>query len=264
MAPARDGARVPISIVHRKDFVRDGRAPLYLYGYGAYGVAMSPGFSSARLSLLDRGFVYRDRARPRRRRTGLWRGTKPASSTDARTPFNDFVDAARFLIANSTTRARGGSSHRRWQRRRQLTGAVANEAPELWGAVVSHVPFVDVLNTMLDETLPLTQIEWPEWGNPIADKAAFELIRSYSPYDQLERQAYPPMLVTAGLERSARYVLGSRRNTSRSCARSRPTTIRWCSRPTWAPATRASPGGYDSLREVAEEYAFVLTADRNA
>src|SRR5919106_1036644 len=112
--------------------------------------------------------------------------------------FNDFVDAARGLIARNYTRAgniaiQGGSAGG------ELMGAVVNSDPELWGAVVADVPFVDVLNTMLDDTLPLTPGEWPEWGNPITDKAAFELIRSYSPYDNVKAQAYPPMLITGGL-----------------------------------------------------------------
>ncbi len=139
-----------------------------------------------------------------------------------------------------------------------MTGAVANEAPELWGAVVSHVPFVDVLNTILDETLPLTEIEWSEWGNPIADKVAFELIRSYSPYDQVRRQAYPPMLVTAGLNdprvtywEAAKYVAKLRALKTDD----NPLLLK-----TNMGAGHAGRSGrYDSLREVAEEYAFVLT-----
>ncbi len=256
MASARDGARVPISIVYRKDFVRDGSRPLYLYGYGAYGVAMSPGFSSARLSLLDRGFAYA--IAHVRGGDELGYSWYEAGKLDQRTnSFHDFIDAALFLSQQHYTVAGrivavGGSAGG------TLTGAVANEAPQLWGAVVSHVPFVDVLNTILDETLPLTEIEWSEWGNPIADKVAFELIRSYSPYDQVRRQAYPPMLVTAGLNdprvtywEAAKYVAKLRALKTDA----NPLLLK-----TNMGAGHAGRSGrYDSLREVAEEYAFVLT-----
>jgi oligopeptidase B len=197
MAPARDGVQVPISIVYRKDFKRDGESPLYLYGYGAYGMAMSPYFSTSRLSLLDRGFAFA--IAHVRGGDELGYPWYEAGKLDKRTnTFNDFIDAARFLIGERYSRAgrivaSGGSAGG------TLAGAVANDAPQLWGAVVANVPFVDVLNTILDESLPLTQLEWPEWGNPITDKAAFELIRSYSPYDQVGPHVYPPMLVTAGL-----------------------------------------------------------------
>jgi oligopeptidase B len=140
-----------------------------------------------------------------------------------------------------------------------LTGAVANDAPELWGAIVAHVPFVDVLNTILDDTLPLTKLEWPEWGNPVEDKAAFECIRAYSPYEQLRAQDYPPMLVTAGLNdprvtywEAVKYVAKLRSlKTDRN-----PLLLK-----TNMGAGHAGRSGrYDSLREVAEEYAFVLMA----
>ena len=171
--------------------------PLYLYGYGAYGAALSPSFSTTRLSLLDRGFVYA--IAHVRGGSELGRDWYEQGKLTHRTnTFNDFVDVARHLIAAGITRPgriaiAGGSAGG------ELMGAVVNQAPELWGAVAAHVPFVDVLNTMLDDSLPLTPGEWPEWGNPIEDKAAFELIRSYSPYEQLSPGAYPPMLVTAGL-----------------------------------------------------------------
>ena len=125
-------------------------------------------------------------------------GSCRASSTSAPTRFNDFVDVAEGLIAAGFTKA-GNIAIEGRSAGGELMGAVANSDPELWGAVVAGVPFVDVLNTMLDDTLPLTPGEWPEWGNPITDKAAFELIRSYSPYDNVQAQAYPPMLITGGL-----------------------------------------------------------------
>ncbi len=257
LAPARDGVNIPISIVYRNDFERDGTQPLYLYGYGAYGVAMSPNFSSARLSLLDRGFAYAiAHIRGGDELGYAWYETgKLGQRTNT---FNDFIDAAKFLIKRGYTGAgrlvaAGGSAGG------TLTGAVVNAAPELWGAVVSHVPFVDVLNTILDETLPLTQLEWPEWGNPIEDKAAFELIRSYSPYDQLRAGAYPPMLVTAGLNdprvtywEAAKYVAKLRSlKTDRNPLLLKTNT---------GAGHQGRSGRYDALHEVAQEYAFVMMA----
>ena len=192
---ARDGAMVPVTVVARKDRAPGG--PLHLYAYGAYGYAVPPGFSTTRFSFVDRGMAFA--IAHIRGGDDLGRNWYLAGKMAARTnTFNDFVDVARGLVSLGYTTAgrisaSGGSAGG------ELMGAVINQAPELWGAVVAHVPFVDVLNTMLDETLPLTPGEWPEWGNPIESREAFEHIRSYSPYDNVTAQAYPPMLVTAGL-----------------------------------------------------------------
>jgi oligopeptidase B len=197
MVKARDGAMVPVSVVYKKGFRKDGSQPLHLYAYGAYGYATPPGFSTTRLSLLDRGFAYA--IAHIRGGDDLGYQWYLDGKLEKRTnTFNDFVDVGRALIEQSYTAkgkltASGGSAGG------ELMGAVANQAPELFGAIAAHVPFVDVLNTMLDESLPLTPGEWPEWGNPIKDKAAFELLRSYSPYDNVLPQAYPPMLYTGGL-----------------------------------------------------------------
>ncbi|HYE26748.1 MAG TPA: S9 family peptidase, partial [Allosphingosinicella sp.] len=197
MLPARDGKQVPVSLVYPKGFPKDGSGRLFLYGYGAYGYAVPPSFSTSRISLLDRGFAYA--IAHVRGGDDLGYGWFLDGKLDKRTnTFNDFVDAARGLIAAGFARPgriaiQGGSAGG------ELMGVVANSDPELWGAVVADVPFVDVLNTMLDESLPLTPGEWPEWGNPITDKAAFEYIRSYSPYDNVKAQAYPPLLITGGL-----------------------------------------------------------------
>ena len=197
LAPARDGVRVPASIVRRKGTPTDGTAPVYLYSYGAYGFAFPPSFSTSRLSLLDRGFIFV--IAHIRGGDDLGYHWYEDGKLDKRTnTFNDFVDVARHLVEQGYV-AEGRIAISGASAGGQLMGAVVNQATELWGAVVAHVPFVDVLNTILDETLPLTPIEWPEWGNPIEDKAAFEYIRSYSPYDQLKRRDYPPMLVTGGL-----------------------------------------------------------------
>ena len=255
MAPARDGMAVPVSLVRRKDTPLDGSAPLYLYGYGAYGAAIPPSFSTTRLSLLDRGFLYA--IAHVRGGSELGREWYEQGKLGRRTnTFNDFVDVARHLAAKGYTRAgriaiAGGSAGG------ELMGAVVNQAPELWGAVAAHVPFVDVLNTMLDDSLPLTPGEWPEWGNPIEDQAAFELIRSYAPYEQLREGAYPPMLVTAGLNdprvtywEPAKYVAKLR-------------TLKTDDNPLVLKTNMGAghggkSGRYDTLREVAEEFAFVL------
>jgi len=196
-ARAPDGESVPVSLLMRRDTKLDGTAPLYLYGYGAYGISMPAGFRTAPLSLVDRGMIFaiahvRGGTEKGRRwyRDGKL-GRKPNT-------FTDFVAAAEHLIAEGFTAkgrivAHGGSAGG------MLMGAVANLRPDLFAGIVGEVPFVDVLTTMLDDTLPLTPPEWPEWGNPIAEKAAFETIRAYSPYDQVARRAYPPILAIAGL-----------------------------------------------------------------
>jgi oligopeptidase B len=197
MITARDGTAVPVSVVYKKGFKKDGSQPLHLYAYGAYGYAIPPGFSTSRLSLVDRGFAYAI-AHIRGGDDLGYQWYLDGKLTKRTNTFNDFVDVGKGLIAQGYTSAgkltaSGGSAGG------ELMGAVTNQSPEIFGAVVAHVPFVDVLNTMLDETLPLTPGEWPEWGNPITDKAAFEYIRSYSPYDQVTAKAYPPMLYTGGL-----------------------------------------------------------------
>ena len=197
LAPARDGVQVPVSIVRHRDTPVDGSAPLYIYAYGAYGSAVSPYFSSARLSLLDRGFIFAI-AHVRGGDDLGFHWYEAGKLFERRNTFNDFVDGARHLIDRgygsegriAISGASAGGT---------LMGAAVNQSPELWGAMVTQVPFVDVLNTMLNADLPLTPPEWPEWGNPIEDEAAFEYIRSYSPYDQLMPGDYPPIMVTAGL-----------------------------------------------------------------
>ena len=204
---ARDRAQVPVSIVRRRDTPVDGSAPLYLYGYGAYGNAVPPSFSTSRLSLLERGFIFAiAHVRGGDELGYYW---YEAGKLDKRAnTFNDFVDVARDLIERQYGKEgriaiSGGSAGG------QLMGAVVNQTPELWGAVAAHVPFVDVLNTMLDDTLPLTPIEWPEWGNPTVDKATFELILSYSPYEPFESRPLSSDICDRRLERSQGDILGT-------------------------------------------------------
>lgn len=250
---ARDGTAVPVSVVWRKG--REPGGPLYLYGYGAYGIAIGPGFSTTRLSLVDRGFAYA--IAHIRGGDDLGRRWYKAGKLEQRTnTFNDFVDVAKGLIAQGFTAAgkiaiAGGSAGG------ELMGAVINSDPALWGAVAAHVPFVDVLATMLDESLPLTPGEWPEWGNPIEDKDAFDLIRSYSPYDQVSAQAYPPMLVTAGLNdprvtywEPAKWVAKLRELKTDSNELLLKTNM--------GAGHGGKSGRFEGLRETAEEFAFIL------
>ncbi|MGD9751079.1 MAG: S9 family peptidase [Acidimicrobiia bacterium] len=196
-ATAADGVRVPMSIVYRKGFERDGRAPALLYGYGSYEASMDPYFSSIRLSLLDRGFSFAIAHIRGGGELGRHWYTD-GKYLQKRNTFTDFIACARHLVEQGWTSPsrlaiRGGSAGG------LLMGAVVNEAPELFGAVVAEVPFVDVLNTISDPSLPLTVMEWEEWGNPVDHEEYYRYLKSYAPYENVEAKAYPPMLVTAGL-----------------------------------------------------------------
>ncbi|MBS0538649.1 MAG: S9 family peptidase, partial [Proteobacteria bacterium] len=197
LAKSHDGAEVPVSILHRRGFVADGTAPLLLYGYGSYGMSMPASFSANRLSLVDRGFVYAI-AHIRGGADKGWNWYLDGKREKKTNTFDDFAAAGRALIDARYTSAKrivghGGSAGG------MLMGAVANRASELFAGIVAEVPFVDVLNTMLDDTLPLTPPEWPEWGNPIADAEAFRYILSYSPYDNVAPKNYPKILAMGGL-----------------------------------------------------------------
>ena len=197
MAKAQDGAEVPVSILYRRGLKLDGAAPLLLYGYGSYGMAMPASFSANRLSLVDRGFVYAI-AHIRGGADKGWGWYLDGKREKKTNSFDDFAASARALIDAKYTSAKrivghGGSAGG------MLMGAVANRAGELFAGIVAEVPFVDVLNTMLDDTLPLTPPEWPEWGNPIESEKDFRTILSYSPYDNVAAKAYPAILAMGGL-----------------------------------------------------------------
>ncbi|WP_091129174.1 S9 family peptidase [Microvirga guangxiensis] len=196
-AIAPDGEQVPISILHRREVVLDGSAPCLLYGYGSYGMSMPASFRTSILSLVDRGFLYAI-AHIRGGTEKGWRWYLDGKREKKTNTFKDFIASGEALIeAGYTSRGRivahGGSAGG------MLMGAVANMAPELFAGIVAEVPFVDVLNTMLDADLPLTPPEWPEWGNPASDETAFHTILSYSPYDNIKSQVYPAILALAGL-----------------------------------------------------------------
>ena len=197
MAKSHDGAEVPVSIIHRRGLKLNGSAPLLLYGYGSYGMAMPASFSSSRLSLVDRGFVYAI-AHIRGGTDKGWGWYLDGKREKKTNSFDDFAASAHALIAAGYTGPKrivghGGSAGG------MLMGAVANRSGDLFAGIVAEVPFVDVLNTMLDDTLPLTPPEWPEWGNPIESEKDFRTILSYSPYDNVVATEYPAILAMGGL-----------------------------------------------------------------
>jgi len=253
-AEARDGTRVPVSVVHRKDCPLDGTAPLLQYGYGAYGLSMDPEFSSARLSLLDRGFVYAI-AHVRGGQELGRRWYDQGKLRNKLNSFTDFIDVTRFLVGEgyadpARVFARGGSAGG------LLVGAVANLAPGDYLGILTHVPFVDVVTTMLDESLPLTTLEYVEWGDP-REREDYAYMLSYSPYDNVVPQDYPAMLVTTGLWDSqvqyfepAKWVARLRRLKTDD----NPLLLR-----TNMDAGHGGKSGrYQRYREIAEEYAFAI------
>jgi oligopeptidase B len=259
-AAAADGERVPISLVHARDCPVDGSGRLYLYGYGSYGMAMEPSFNSTRLSLLDRGFaVAIAHVRGGDELGHRWyREGKLERKTNS---FTDFIACAEALIeggyaAPGRIAIRGGSAGG------MLMGAVTNLRPELWRCVVAEVPFVDVLNTMLDASLPLTPIEWPEWGNPLTSEEDFRRIRAYCPYENIEAKAYPAMLVTAGISdprvtywEPAKYVARLRElKTDRNLL---------LLKTNMDAGHFGASGRFDALKELAEILAFILKCFRD-
>ena len=257
LAPADDGETVPISLLYRKTTPLDGTAPMLIYGYGAYGMSMPAAFDSNRLSLVDRGFVFAI-AHVRGGTEKGWRWYKQGKLAAKQNTFSDFIAATEHLMVRKFAapdkvvaqgRSAGGL----------LIGAVANQRPDLYAALIAEVPFVDVLNTMLDDTLPLTPPEWAEWGNPITDAAAFATIRAYSPYDNVRDQDYPAMLVLAGLTdprvtywEPAKWVarLRSRKTDSSAIVL----------RVNLDAGHAGAPGRFDRLKEVALGYAFAIAA----
>ncbi|MRJ11326.1 S9 family peptidase [Ornithobacterium rhinotracheale] len=198
-ATAQDGTKIPISIVYKKDTPRNENTPLLLYGYGSYGYSLDASFSTTRLSLLNRGFVFAiAHVRGGEEMGRAW--YENGKLLKKKNTFNDFIDCAKFLIQENYTSpahlyAEGGSAGG------LLMGAIANQAPELWNGIIAQVPFVDVINTMLDETIPLTTNEYDEWGNP-NNEEFYHYMKSYSPYENIKAQKYPNILITTGLHDS--------------------------------------------------------------
>ncbi|AJY45650.1 S9 family peptidase [Martelella endophytica] len=254
-AKAADGELVPVSIVYRKDTPLDGTAPALLYGYGAYGITIPASFSTNCLSLVDRGFVYAiAHIRGGKDKGFAWYENGKMGSK--KNTFSDFIAAADALVAEGFTSygnivAEGGSAGG------MLMGAVANMAPEKFAGIIAAVPFVDVLNTMLDDTLPLTPPEWPEWGNPITSEEAYDYIASYSPYDNVATKPYPAIFALAGLTdprvtywEPAKWVARLREHTTGTA----PILLRT----NMDAGHGGASGRFQRLEELALEYAFAL------
>ena len=257
MATARDGAKVPISLVYKKGLQQDASQPLWLYGYGAYSATIAPGFSSGRLSALDRGFIYAIA----HVRGGSMMGYNwyLDGKLEKRTnTFNDFVDVARYLVDEKYVAA-GNISISGRSAGGELMGAAVIQAPELWRSVNLGVPFVDVLNTMLDANLPLTPPEWKEWGNPIESAKDYALIKSYSPYDNIEKRDYPPMFVSGGLNDPRVTYWEPAKWTARMREMKTDNNL-LVMRINMGAGHFANSGRYGRLKDYAEEYAFMLSA----
>jgi len=256
-APASDGQLVPVTVLRRKSTPVDGSAPLLLYGYGSYGIPMPAGFSTNRLSLVDRGWIYAI-AHIRGGSDKGWGWFLDARRMTKKNTFTDFIAAAEHLIdrnyaASGNIVAQGGSAGG------LLMGAVNNMRPDLWAGVIGQVPFVDVINTMSDTSLPLTPPEWPEWGNPIEDPEAYDYMMSYSPYDQVGPKPYPAILATGGLS-DPRVTYWE---PEKWVAKLRPATT--SGKPVLLKINmEAGHGGaagrFDYLKEVAHDYAFAVWA----
>jgi oligopeptidase B len=253
-ATVRDGAKVPVSLVYRVGVKRDGTAPMLQYGYGSYGLSMDPEFSIARLSLLDRGFVYAI-AHIRGGQEMGRRWYEQGRLLNKKNTFTDFIDVTRFLVREGyadpkRVSAMGGSAGG------LLMGAVANMAPADYRAVVAQVPFVDVVTTMLDESIPLTTNEFDEWGNP-KKKEYYDYMLSYSPYDNVARQAYPAMFVTTGLwDSQVQYYEPAKWVARLRARKTGPSALLY--RTTMEAGHGGKSGRFQRFREIAEEYAFIL------
>lgn len=259
-AEASDGEKVPISLVHRADLVMDGRAPTLLYGYGAYGHAIPAAFSGNALSLVDRGFVYAI-AHVRGGTDKGWHWYVDGKLENKPNTFGDFIAAARCLVAAGYTGdglivAHGASAGG------MLMGSVANIAPRLFAGIIAGVPFVDVLNTILDPDLPLTPPEWLEWGNPIEDPRAFARIASYSPYDNVATQAYPPIFALAGLTDPRVTYWEPAKWIAR--LQSRATGGPFLLKTNMGAGHGGASGRFDRLAETAQSYAFAIACAAKA
>jgi oligopeptidase B len=254
MVTARDGKQIPLSIVYRKDVKKDGQAPLLQYAYGSYGASMYPYFSISRLSLLDRGFIYAiAHIRGGQEMGGAW--YDEGKMLNKKNTFYDFIDCSKYLIDQRYTAAdrlfaNGGSAGG------LLMGAITNMAPELYKGIIAEVPFVDVITTMMDETIPLTTFEWREWGNPGIPEQ-YEYMLSYSPYDNVEKKAYPNLLVTTGLHDSqvqywepAKWVAKLRANKTDNNVLLLYTNM--------DAGHGGASGRFKALKEDALQYAFIL------
>jgi oligopeptidase B len=254
-AETQDGVQIPISILYHRDTPLDGTAPLLLYGYGSYGATMPASFATSRLSLVNRGFIYAIA----HIRGGMELGYHWYTSgklNHKKNTFNDFICAANYLIDQNYT-AKGNITIHGGSAGGMLIGACINQAPDLFHAAVADVPFVDVLNTMCDESLPLTPAEWPEWGNPNISKDDYDYIKSYSPYDQVCAQNYPHLLVTAGLtDPRVTYWEPAKWVAKLRAMKTDQNTL--LLKTNMEAGHAGASGRFDRLKEVALMYAFIL------
>lgn len=257
MVTARDGVEIPVSIVYKKGFKKDASQPMWLYGYGAYAATITPRFSTMRLSALDRGFSYAI-AHVRGGSMMSYQWYLDGKLEKRTNTFNDFVDVARGLVEKSYV-APGNISISGRSAGGELMGAAILQAPELWRSVNLGVPFVDVLNTMLDASLPLTPPEWKEWGNPITSKDDFKLIQSYSPYDNIEAREYPPMFVSGGLNDPRVTYWEPAKWTAKMRAMKTDDNL-LVMRMNMGAGHFSNSGRYGRLKDYAEEYAFMFLA----
>jgi oligopeptidase B len=257
VATATDGTKVPISIVYKKGYKKDSNSPLLLYAYGSYGISMDATFNSNRISLLDRGFAFAiAHVRGGEDMGRQW--YDDGKLMKKKNTFTDFIDCVQYLIDNKYTSkehiyAQGGSAGG------LLMGAITNMAPNMWRGVIAQVPFVDVINTMLDESIPLTTNEYDEWGNP-NNKEAYEYMKSYSPYENVEKKAYPNILVTTGLHDSqvqyfepAKWVAKLRAMKTDKNILLLKTEMNY--------GHSGASGRFDYLKDIALEYAFMFALE---
>lgn len=255
-ATARDGIKVPVTLMMKKGTKLDGKSPMLLYAYGSYGASMTPDFSSARLSLVDRGMIYAiAHIRGGSELGERWR--QDGRMFKKMNTFHDFIDSAKWLISNKYTSSdrlviEGGSAGG------LLMGVVVNQSPETFKAAIVQVPFVDVMNTMIDDTLPLTTGEWIEWGNPRDDKKAWDYMYSYSPYDNVKAQKYPNMLIEVSLNDSqVPYWEGAKWAAKLRATKTDSNII--LLKTNMGAGHGGASGRYDRLKEVAFEFAYALT-----
>ena len=257
-AMAKDGTKVPISMVYRKGMQLNGKNPLLLYAYGSYGASMDPYFSSTRLSLLDRGFIYAiAHIRGGEDLGRQW--YEDGKLFKKKNTFTDFVDCSKFVISEKYTSvehlyAEGGSAGG------LLMGAIVNMAPELYNGVIAQVPFVDVVTTMLDDTIPLTTGEYDEWGNP-NNKEYYQYMKSYSPYDNVKAQYYPNMFVTTGLHDSQVQYFEPAKWVARLRELKTDDNVLFLDVNMDAGHGGAS-GRFEALKELAKDYAFLLDLEQ--
>ena len=257
MAPSWDGAEVPVTLLRHKDTPVDGTAPVLLYGYGSYGITIPADFRTGRLSLVDRGFIYAI-VNPRGEMAKGYQWYLDGKLDKKTNTFKDFVAAGQHLVDKGYT-SRGKLIGQGGSAGGLLMGAAANMDPTLFGGIIAAVPFVDVLNTMSDESLPLTPPEWPEWGNPLTDEKAYDTILAYSPYDQVTKLDYPPMLITGGVT-DPRVTYWEPAKWTAKLRHEAPDAGPYFMRINLDSGHFGASGRFEGLKEVATEYAFALAA----